>query len=56
MNQIEEDDFNIAFLTLLQKKVIKVKIKGEWITGAEALKHTYKELILDNPLYSKNDA
>lgn len=56
MNQIEEDDVNIAFLTLLQKKLIKVKIENKWITGEEALKHTYKELVIDNPLYSINDA
>jgi hypothetical protein len=48
---LEKDDFNLTMLSLLEKRVIEVHINNIWLTGNDALKYSYKELILNNPHY-----
>jgi hypothetical protein len=51
VDYLEKDDFNLTMLSLLEKKIIEVRICNKWVTGNDALKYSYKELILNNPEY-----
>ncbi len=51
ITKMNMNDVETSLLTLLQEEKIEVKLKGVWKTGKEALKHTFKELIQDEPVY-----